>query len=59
MTTSTSSEPKPARLRLKACGKKGLAHSLGRVARSVRAPSLTPTRQGMVLLDDAKRLGFR
>ena len=59
MTAPAMSDPKPARLRSQACGQQGLAHSLCGPVRSVRPPSLKPTRPGTILLDEAKRLGFR
>ena len=59
MTAPASSDPKPARLQLKAFRPRGLAHSLGRLARSVRLPSLKQARPGTILLDEASQLGFR
>jgi len=37
---------------------RGLAYSLGRLATTGRPPSIKQARQGVVLLDEAKRLGF-
>ena len=38
---------------------RGIAYSLGRLATSGRPPSVKQARQGAILLDEAKRLGFR
>lgn len=38
---------------------RGLAYSLGKLARADRPPSVKQARQGKILLEDAKRLGYR
>ncbi len=38
---------------------RGIAFSLGRLAESGRSPSVKQARQGVILLEEARRLGFR
>ena len=38
---------------------RGIAYSLGRLATSGRPPSVKQARQGTILLEEARRLGFR
>ena len=38
---------------------RGIAYSLGRLAKSDRSPTVKQARQGVILLEEAERLGFR
>lgn len=38
---------------------RGIAYSLGRLAKSGRSPTVKQARQGVILLEEAERLGFR
>ena len=38
---------------------RGIAYSLGRLAKSDQSPTVKQARQGMILLDEAERLGFQ